>query len=264
VSRTSRQILTMTTAAALCAAPLLAFGQTGAGSSQVPTTTQTTPQQGMGGTPAARDAANSTQGGSAPGATTAPRAPGATTAQGNPRDGTPGNPPSTATGRAADAVTGQRTDPDGTGNNPPGTAAGRALDRATDGTTSTPGTAATRPSTTGTAATGAGAGTASVDSAAIASGRRASKVIGSNVYNENNESIGEVDDIIIPQGSATPVAILSVGGFLGIGARLVAVPYERLQHAGDRDRWTLQGATKDSLRSLPEFRYDGDTVQRRG
>jgi sporulation protein YlmC with PRC-barrel domain len=95
-----------------------------------------------------------------------------------------------------------------------------------------------------------------VDSARIQGGRRASKLIGSNVYNENNESIGEVDDIIIPAGTNQPVAIISVGGFLGIGARLVAVPYERLQHATDRDRWTLPGATKDSLQTLPAYTYE--------
>jgi sporulation protein YlmC with PRC-barrel domain len=255
VIATSRHILMMTTAAALCAAPLLAFGQTGAGSSQVPTTTQTTPQQGpVSSTPAAREGVTggaTGQGGAAPGRTT----------QTSPRDGTPGNPPSTATGRAADAVTGQRTDPDGTGNNPPGTAAGRAVDRVTGGAPAAT-TDTTRPGTAAT--TGAGVGLTGVDSARITGGLRASKVIGSNVYNENNETIGEVDDIIIPQGATQPVAILSVGGFLGIGARLVAVPYERLQHATDRNRWVLQGATKDSLRTLPEFRYEGDTVQRRG
>lgn len=238
MTKTSRQILIMSTVAALCAAPMLAFGQqSGAGGSQAPSTIQPAPRPGPGVAP-------TTMGG---------------TAQIAPRDGMPGNPPSTATGRAADAVTGQRTDPDGTGSNPPGTVVGRAIDRATGGAPATA-TDTTRP---GSAAT-TGAGLAGVDSARIIGGRRASKLIGSNVYNENNEAIGEVDDIIIPDGAATPVAILSVGGFLGIGARLVAVPYERLQHAADRDRWMLRGATKDSLRTLPEFRYDSDTVPRRG
>jgi hypothetical protein len=236
----TKHILMMTTAAALCATPMLAFGQQNTGSSsQMPTTTQSAPQQGAAG------------GAPTTGVGTAP------TAQANPRDGTPGNPPSTATQRATDSVTGNRTDPDGTGNNPPGTAAGRALDRATGSDTTR---ATTAPDTT----TGATTGMAAADSARITGGRRASKVIGSNVYNEQNESIGEVDDIIIPQGASQPVAIISVGGFLGIGARLVAIPYERLQHATDRDRWMLPGATKDSLKSLPAFTYEGDTVQPRG
>jgi hypothetical protein len=169
---------------------------------------------------------------------------GGTTAQ---RDGTPGNPPSTATQRGADAVTGNRTPPDGTPGNPPGTAAGRAL-----GTTD---------NASGTSA-GATTGSLAVDSATARSGRRASKVIGANVYNENNESIGEVDDILIPPGGGAPVAVISVGGFLGIGAKLVAVPYDRLQNTNS-SRWTLAGATKDSLTSLPTFAYD-TSADRRG
>ncbi|MGG5809862.1 PRC-barrel domain-containing protein [Falsiroseomonas sp. CW058] len=174
----------------------------------------------------------------------------------NTRDGTPGNPPSTATGRAADAVTGNRTDPDGTGNNPPGTALGRALGGAAGATAGAAGAAA------GSAATGATTPGMAVDSMRLRDGRRASQVIGSTVYNENNESIGEVDDLIVPTAGGQPVAIISVGGFLGIGARLVAVPYERLQHNSDRNRWMLQGATKDSLQSLPAFNYDGNGSRR--
>jgi len=192
----SRQLLMATSAAALCAAPLLAFGQA------------PSPQPAP---PASTAPANP-----APGApmTTAPTPAPAMPA--TPRAAAPATPSATTTSRAPDTTTG---------------------------------------------ATGSIVG---VDNALVAGGRRASRVIGSNVYNEQNESIGEVDDIIIPQGATQPVAILSVGGFLGIGARLVAVPYDRLQHATDRDRWMLQGATKDSLRALPEFTYEGDTVQRRG
>jgi hypothetical protein len=249
MSNTNRWLL-MTSAAALCAAPMLAFGQANTGgSSMQPQTTQTTPQQGpLGGAPAARGAATTgSDTGSAPGAPVAQQ-------RGNAPDGAPGNPPSTATQRAVDSVTGQRTDPDGTGNNPPGTAAGRAIDRATSGTA---GTTTTAPSSN--TATGATSTTMAVDSAALQNGRRASRVIGSNVYNEDNDSIGEVDDIIVPQAGGQPVAIISVGGFLGIGARLVAVPYQRLQFNAERERWMLPGATKESLESLPAHEYqDGN------
>lgn len=247
----------MTTAAAVCTVPLLAFGQANTGgSSQMQGTTQTTPQQGApGGTPAARGAATTgSDTGMAPntgGRAAAPGAPGAASRT----DGTPGNPPSTATQRATDAVTGQRTDPDGTGNNPPGTAAGRAIDRATTDDDSTRRSAPATATGTTTGATGA-TGSMAVDSARLRDGRRASKVIGSTVYNENNESIGQVDDIIVPPSGGQPVAVLSVGGFLGIGARLVAIPYERLQYSADRERWTLQGATKDGLQALPAYTYE--------
>src|SRR4051812_14927756 len=178
-----------------------------------------------------------------------------------PRDGTPGNPPSTATQRGADSVTGNRTPPDATPGNPPGTAAGRAVDRAlgTNMSGAHPENEANRNAST---STGASTGPMAVDSAAARNARRASKVIGANVYNENNESIGEVDDILIPAGGGAPMAVISVGGFLGIGAKLVAVPYDRL-HNANNNRWTLAGATKDSLNSLPTFTYD-QTAERRG
>ena len=87
--------------------------------------------------------------------------------------------------------------------------------------------------------------------------RRASRVIGAAVYNENNESIGEVDDIVLLGNGGAPVAVVSVGGFLGIGAKLVAVPYDRLRTAGERNRWTLTGAaSRDDLQRLPTFSYD--------
>ncbi|MBX9701275.1 MAG: PRC-barrel domain-containing protein, partial [Acetobacteraceae bacterium] len=196
----------------------------------------------------------------------------------SPRDGTPGNPPSTATQRAIDGVTGNRTPADGTPGNPPGTAAGRAMDR-TLGTNTTGANPGANPGATGTSTTaaGAGAGATAVDSAALRDGRRASRIIGANIYNENNESIGEVEDILIPPMTAAtggapgmggmsraPVAVISVGGFLGIGAKLVAVPYERLQWNAERNRWTVTGATKESLNALPTFSYDSLTGDRRG
>ncbi len=271
---TRKAILTMTVAAGFAAAPVLAFGQaTSGGSSMQPQATQTTPQQGqVSGTPAARDA---TTGGSAPGQATTSQStpvPGPTTAQaptgGNtsaPRDGTPGNPPSTATQRAVDSVTGNRTPADGTPGNPPGTAAGRAIDRTlgTNTTGANPSGAAANGTTTQTTTTTTAVtampttGPLAVDAARLHEGRRASKVIGSTVYGgDGNDSIGSVDDLIVPRDGGNLVAILSVGGFLGIGAKLVAVPYERLQYNAERDRWMLPGATKEALTALPTFAYD--------
>jgi len=320
--------------------------------------------------------------------------------QAQPRDGAPGNPPSTATQRAADAVTGNQTPPDGTPGNPPGTAAGRAAeragnavsgaaDRATDGAGRSadaahpslrpdgsqgnpPGTVVTRGvdralgtnisgafpeneqgrnertdqgsaggqpatvtgrdqtaqnssqppaananpramgSTQGQTAQSGGqgnmpgavnttpdggqarSGTMAVplqnqaagnaqgtqngnpdraaNNAAGAAGQdanrgttanapaaqtdRASRIIGSTVYNERNESIGSVDDLILPQGNSSPMVVVSVGGFLGIGAKLVAVPLADLRWSAADNRWTITGATKESLTSLPAYTYD--------
>ncbi len=93
-----------------------------------------------------------------------------------------------------------------------------------------------------------------VDSRTLKEGRRASRLIGASVYNDSAETIGEVDDLLIPPAGGPPVAIISVGGFLGLGARLVAVPYEDLRLGNGR--WSLPGATKESLSALPGFAYE--------
>src|SRR4051812_37694209 len=58
---------------------------------------------------------------------------------------------------------------------------------------------------------------------------RASKVIGVNVYNDNNEKIGEIEELIIDKSSKVENVVLGVGGFLGMGEHYVAVPMEKLK-----------------------------------
>jgi hypothetical protein len=91
--------------------------------------------------------------------------------------------------------------------------------------------------------------------ATAADARRASRIIGANIYNEENRSIGEVHDLMISSTGAAPTAVLSVGGFLGIGERYVAVPLSSLQWNTERSRWVLPGATVDSLKARPAFTY---------
>jgi sporulation protein YlmC with PRC-barrel domain len=96
-----------------------------------------------------------------------------------------------------------------------------------------------------------------VDVKAVARGYRVSTLLRSDVVNEQNEEVGTIDDIVIGRDNRVLFAVLQVGGFLGIGGRLVAVPYEslRLDDTGDRLRITLPGATRDALKKLPEFVY---------
>jgi hypothetical protein len=164
------------------------------------------------------------------------------------RDGTPGNPPSTATGRAVDRMQGETPQPDGTPGNPPGTAAGRALDQGTGSGT----TDANRSGTTNTMAGATEAGR---------EGLRASRIIGSNVYNEQNENVGEVEELLLGAQGGPSMAVISVGGFLGIGAKQVAVPFAELRHNTERDRWVLPGATRDSLKERPAFAYANDRAR---
>jgi sporulation protein YlmC with PRC-barrel domain len=94
---------------------------------------------------------------------------------------------------------------------------------------------------------------AKVDVQKLAAGYRASKVIGSSVVNEENEVIGKIDDLLVSLDGKEPYAVLSIGGFLGMGTHLVAVPYETLKSTDDKI--VLPGGTKNSLRMLPEFKY---------
>ena len=92
-----------------------------------------------------------------------------------------------------------------------------------------------------------------VDPQTLATGFRVSKVLGATVLNEANEKVGTIDDLIVTPTSKVPYAVLSVGGFLGMGTRLVVVPYDTMK-TGDKNM-VLPGATRDSLKVLPEFNY---------
>ncbi len=96
-----------------------------------------------------------------------------------------------------------------------------------------------------------------VDPASLATGYRTSKVVGSSVVNEANETVGRIDDLIVTPTEKVPFAVLSVGGFLDMDSKYVVVPFSSLQ-VQDK-QIVLPGATKDSIRALPEFESNGDT-----
>jgi sporulation protein YlmC with PRC-barrel domain len=58
---------------------------------------------------------------------------------------------------------------------------------------------------------------------------RASKLVGVNVYNDANEKIGDINDVILDKSGKASKVILGVGGFLGMGEHNVAVPFEKLK-----------------------------------
>lgn len=93
-----------------------------------------------------------------------------------------------------------------------------------------------------------------IDPASLATGYRTSKVVGSTVVNDANETVGTIDDLIVTPTDKVPFAVLSVGGFLGMGSKYVVVPFNSLQ-VQDK-KMVLAGATKDSLKALPEFKYN--------
>jgi sporulation protein YlmC with PRC-barrel domain len=100
-----------------------------------------------------------------------------------------------------------------------------------------------------------------VELEAIVIGRSAKRdLLGKTVVNDKNEKIGKVDDLIISPNTdsslpAASFAIIGVGGFLGIGKRDVAIPMEQLKV--ENKQLALPGATKDTLKAMPPFVYQG-------
>jgi sporulation protein YlmC with PRC-barrel domain len=130
---------------------------------------------------------------------------------------------------------------------------------------------------------------------------RASKVVGLNVYNAQNENVGSINDLLIDKNGGIKAAVISVGGFLGMGAQLVAVPFDKMKFSTEPVAYTgvssnapgasgaaggakppsttttgstsgsspaanskpnpwypdhaVFDATKDQLKSMPEFKY---------
>jgi sporulation protein YlmC with PRC-barrel domain len=92
-----------------------------------------------------------------------------------------------------------------------------------------------------------------IDDAALAGNARASKLIGSMVY-KGDTSIGQIEDVLVNLDHATVAAvILSVGGFLGLGDKLVAVPVNQIR-VGREAKFTTD-LTKDQLASAPAFDF---------
>ena len=84
-----------------------------------------------------------------------------------------------------------------------------------------------------------------------------SKLKGLNVYNQKNESIGEISDIAI-KNHQIDALILSVGGFLGMGEHYVAVSPSsvNVRYDDKNNKWLASmNTTKEALKEAPEFKY---------
>jgi sporulation protein YlmC with PRC-barrel domain len=78
-------------------------------------------------------------------------------------------------------------------------------------------------------------------------------ILGKAVYNDKNEKIGTIDDLIITPDRSVSYAIIGAGGFLGIGKHDVAIPISQLKL--EKDKFILPGATKEALKAMPKFEY---------
>jgi sporulation protein YlmC with PRC-barrel domain len=108
---------------------------------------------------------------------------------------------------------------------------------------------------------------------------RASKMIGLNIYNDDNEKIGDIAELIVDRTGKLEAIVVGAGGFLGIGEREVAVPYDQIKWvftpvpspststgpttsgtaitSGERHSYpdhAVLSMTKDQLKAAPEFK----------
>jgi sporulation protein YlmC with PRC-barrel domain len=82
-----------------------------------------------------------------------------------------------------------------------------------------------------------------------------------SVFDQSNHKIGEVKDVLVSQEGKVSTLIVGVGGFLGMGEKDVAVPFDAIKHTSrDNKVYLTMDTTKDALKAAPGFRYDRNTT----
>ena len=94
----------------------------------------------------------------------------------------------------------------------------------------------------------------SVSTVTMNGGIRTSKIVGAAVFNGANQQVGTVDDLIMDHDDRVVLGVISVGGFLGVGGKLVAVPFTAL-HVDAGGKVTVPDASKEALDKMPGFTY---------
>lgn len=85
----------------------------------------------------------------------------------------------------------------------------------------------------------------------------ANAIVGATVRNENHESVGKVVDLYVDNSGAIRTAVVSVGGFLGVGSKDVAVKWNELKFSRDGKSLVITtNWTKDSLKAMPDYKYE--------
>ena len=79
------------------------------------------------------------------------------------------------------------------------------------------------------------------------------QILGQPIFNDKDERVGSIDDIIIAPDKAVSYAVINAGGFTGLTKHNVAVPVSKLKLADKK--LVLAGATKEALKASPPFEY---------
>jgi len=78
-------------------------------------------------------------------------------------------------------------------------------------------------------------------------------VLGKYVYNDDNDNIGTIEDLLVTEDKFISYAIVGVGGFLGVGRHDVAIPLYQL--VINKSQITLPGASAENLKTMKQFEY---------
>ena len=80
---------------------------------------------------------------------------------------------------------------------------------------------------------------------------RASKMAGLSVYNDKNESVGSINDLLTDKSGNIKAVIIGVGGFLGVGEHLVAVPFDKVKFVSEPVAYTSASGSADTGSKRP-------------
>jgi sporulation protein YlmC with PRC-barrel domain len=82
-----------------------------------------------------------------------------------------------------------------------------------------------------------------------------------NIYDNGQNTVGKIDDVLIDKSGKITTLIVGVGGFLGMGEKDVALPFAAVKAEKKDNKWYLTvDETKDSLKSAAGYRYDSSTT----
>jgi sporulation protein YlmC with PRC-barrel domain len=80
---------------------------------------------------------------------------------------------------------------------------------------------------------------------------RTSKVVGLSVYNDNNENVGSINDLLTDRNGNIKAAVISAGGVLGVGAHLVAVPFDKVKFVNEPVAYTGTAGATNTVGTKP-------------
>lgn len=110
----------------------------------------------------------------------------------------------------------------------------------------------TMPSTATSPSAGASTSMSAAATQAVTGVSVKNKIMGKSVYNEKDEKIGDVEDVVLASDGQVTTYVIGAGGFLGMGQRSVAVPFDKVTEVNGK--LLLQGFTKEQLKALPEVK----------